>query len=226
MSEEFVQEQIKEINRKLDLILEENEVQRQNREAIKDLIDDVAFIGNDAFKNLVKELDHATIELDTEALKCLSLRLVRNIRSLGMVMEALESLSDLLKDISPIIKQIGLDGAQKFYELEQKGYFEILSQVGKAIDTIMSRYKTEDFQNLSDNLVLFADTLTNISDPRLLNKLNIAVSALKNIDPENIKEYSVWGLLRQMNKPEVRKSIGFIMAFLNNIINTEDKQNN
>ena len=143
-----------------------------------------------------------------------------------MVMEALESLSDLLKDISPIIKQIGLDGAQKFYELEQKGYFEILSQVGKAIDTIMSRYKTEDFQNLSDNLVLFADTLTNISDPRLLNKLNIAVSALKNIDPENIKEYSVWGLLRQMNKPEVRKSIGFIMAFLNNIINTEDKQNN
>jgi len=87
-----------------------------------------------------------------------------------MVLETLESLTDLLKDLTPIIKQIGLDGARKFYEFEQKGYFEILNQLGKALDEITSRYKIEDFKQLSENLVMITDTLVNITDPQMLNK--------------------------------------------------------
>jgi uncharacterized protein YjgD (DUF1641 family) len=221
MSDKLIQEQIKEINRKLDLILDETSVQRQNREAVNDLVDDVAVIGKDAFKQMVTQLDDAGIELDSEALRCLILRLIRNIRSMGMVLEILESFTDLAKDITPIVKQIGLDGVQKFHELEQKGYFEILNQLGKTMDTVLSRYSKEDLQRLSDNLIPVADTLVKIADPNLLNKINAASTALKDINPEDIEEYSVWRLIRQMNKPEVRKSFGFIMAFLQNISKTE-----
>jgi uncharacterized protein YjgD (DUF1641 family) len=221
MSDKLIQEQIKEINRKLDLILDETSVQRQNREAVNDLVDDVAVIGKDAFKQMVTQLDDAGIELDSEALRCLILRLIRNIRSMGMVLEILESFTDLAKDLTPIVKQIGLDGVQKFHELEQKGYFEILNQLGKTMDTVLSRYSKEDLQRLSDNLIPVADTLVKIADPNLLNKINAASTALKDINPEDIEEYSVWRLIRQMNKPEVRKSFGFIMAFLQNISKTE-----
>ena len=221
MSDKLIQEQIREINRKLDLIIDETSIQRQNREAVNDLVDDVAVIGKDAFKHMVIQLDDAGIELDSEALRCLILRLIRNIRSMGMVLELLESFTDLAKDLTPIIKQIGLDGVQKFHELEQKGYFEILNQLGKTMDSVLSRYSKEDLQRLSDNLVPVTDTLMNIADPNLLNKINTAATALKNINPEDIEEYSVWRLMRQMNKPEVRKSLGFIMAFLQNIIKTE-----
>jgi uncharacterized protein YjgD (DUF1641 family) len=221
MSDKLIQEQIKEINRKLDLILDETSVQRQNREAVNDLVDDVAVIGKDAFKQMVTQLDDAGIELDSEALRCLILRLIRNIRSMGMVLEILESFTDLAKDVTPIVKQIGLDGVQKFHELEQKGYFEILNQLGKTMDTVLSRYSKEDLQRLSDNLIPVADTLVKIADPNLLNKINAASTALKDINPEDIEEYSVWRLIRQMNKPEVRKSFGFIMAFLQNISKTE-----
>ena len=131
MSEKLIQEQIREINRKLDLIIDETSFQRENREVINDLVDDVAVIGKDAFRQMVTQLDDAGIELDSEALRCLLLRLIRNIRSLGMVMETLESFTDLAKDVTPIIKQIGLDSVQKFHELEQKGYFELLNQLGK-----------------------------------------------------------------------------------------------
>jgi uncharacterized protein YjgD (DUF1641 family) len=43
------------------------------------------------------------------------------------------------------------------------------------------------------------------------------MNALKEIRPEDIEEYSVWKLLKQINKPEVRKSLGFVMVFLRNI---------
>ena len=223
MSDKLIEEQIREINRKLDLLLDDASIQQQNREAVNDLIDDVSVIGKDVFKNMVVQLDDAGIELDGEALRDIGFRLVRNINNMGMVLEVLESFTDLAKDVTPIIKQIGLDGVQKFNELEQKGYFEVINQVSKTIDTVISRYDKEDIQRLSENLIPVIDTLVNIADPKLLNKINSATKALKAINPEDIEEYSVWKLIKQLNKPEVRKSIGFIMAFLKNISKTEIK---
>ena len=220
MSDKALQEQIREINRKLDLILDETSLQRENREVINDLVDDVAVIGKDAFRQMVTQLDDAGIELDSEALRCLLLRLIRNIRSLGMVMETLESFTDLAKDVTPIIKQIGLDGVQKFHELEQKGYFELLNQIGKTFDKVLSKYSIEDIQKLSENLVPVIDTLSTIADPRMLGKINAAAVALRDINTDEIEDYSVWRLMKQLNKPEIRKSLGFIMAFINNVSKT------
>ena len=220
MSEKAIQEQIREINRKLDLILDETSYQRESRESINDLVDDVAVIGKDAFRQMVTQLDDAGIELDSEALRCLLLRLIRNIRSLGMVMETLESFTDLAKDVTPIIKQIGLDGVQKFHELEQKGYFELLNQLGKTFDQVLSKYSIEDIQKLSENLVPVIDTLSTIADPRMLGKINAAAVALRDINTDEIEDYSVWRLMKQLNKPEIRKSLGFIMAFINNVSKT------
>jgi uncharacterized protein YjgD (DUF1641 family) len=221
MSEKLIQEQIRDINRKLDLILDETSFQRQNREAVNDLVDDVAVIGKDAFKQMVTQLDDAGIELDSEALRCLLLRLIRNIRGLGMVMETLESFTDLTKDVTPIIKQVGIDGVQKFHELEQKGYFEILNQLGKTFDQILSKYSIEDIQRLSENLVPVIDTLITVGDPEILKKINAAAVALRDINTDEIEDYSVWRTMKQLNKPEVRKSLGFIMAFINNVSKTE-----
>ncbi len=221
MSDKDIQEQIREINRKLDLILDEASVQRQNRESVNDLMDDVGVIGKDAFRHMVRKLDDAGIELDSEALGDMVLRLIRNIGNMGAVLEMLESLSDLAKDVTPIVKQIGLDGIQKFYELEQKGYFELLNQLGKAIDKIVSRYPVEELAGLSEKLIPVADTLVNLADPRVLGKINAVTTALKEISDEDIEEYSMWRLMKQMNRPEVRKIIGFLMAFLQKI----NKQN-
>ena len=225
MPDKLMQEQINEINRKLDLLIDEVTIQRQNREAVNDLIDDVAVIGKDVFKNMVTQLDDASIELDSEALRSLILTLMRNIGTIGMVLETLESLNDLTKDVTPIIKQIGLDGIKKFHELEQKGYFEVLNQIGFTIDTVISRYSREDLQKLSENLVPVTDALMIIADPRVLDKINAITTTLRDIKTDEIEEYSVWRMIRDMRKPEVKKSIGFIMAFLS-IINAKNSTNN
>jgi uncharacterized protein YjgD (DUF1641 family) len=221
MSDKLIQEQINDINRKLDLLIDEVTIQRQNREAVDDLIDDVAVIGKDVFKNMVTQLDDAGIELDGEALRSLVMKLIRNIGSMGMILETLESLNDLTKDITPIVKQIGLDGINKFNELEQKGYFDIINQLGITIDTVVSRYSREDLMKLSDNLIPVTDTLMIIADPRVLEKINSITTTLRDIKTDEIEEYSVWRMIREMRKPEVKKSIGFIMAFLS-IINEKN----
>jgi uncharacterized protein YjgD (DUF1641 family) len=217
MSEKAMQEQINEINRKLDLLLEESLVQRQNREAVNDLIDDVAVIGKDAFRTMVTELDNSSVELDGEAVKGLLIKIIRNVENMGMLLETIESINDLMKDLSPIIKQIGLDSIQKFHEMEQKGYFEIIGQLGSASDKIVSRYSREDIMKLSDNLVPVADAVMNLGNRNFLEKLNSITKALGDIKTEEIEEYSVWRIMRELNKPQVRKSLGFIMAFLTKI---------
>ena len=49
MTEQNIQVQIDDINKKLDLILDEVYAQKQNRESINDLMDDLSIVGKDVF---------------------------------------------------------------------------------------------------------------------------------------------------------------------------------
>ena len=56
MADQNIQAQIDAINAKLDLILEEVLAQREMRESVLDLADDVSIIGKDIFKNHITRL--------------------------------------------------------------------------------------------------------------------------------------------------------------------------
>lgn len=214
MVEKDIQTQIDQINHKLDLILEESEMQKQNRQAVVDLIDDMSVVGKDAFSGMVDSLDKAGIEVDGDQVNHLIMNFLRNINNINMLFSTLENLTDLLKDASPIIKQIGIDATDKFHEIDSKGYFEVINQVTIALDEIMRRYSRKDLENLSGNIVIVFDTLLAITDPAVMNKIQIFVETYKGIDHEDVPEYSVWKVMRELRKPDMKKSIGFIITFL------------
>ena len=223
MTESNIQTQIDQINHKLDLILEEATLQKQNRDIVVDLVDDLAIVGKDAFKGMVDSLDNAGIEVDSDQVNHLILNFIRNINNMNMLFRTLENITDLLKDASPIIKQIGIDATNKFNELDNKGYFEVLNQITIAIDTIMSRYSRKDIEHLSDNIITIMETLLAITDPEVMKKIEIFARTYREIDRESIPEYSIWKVMREFNKPEMKKSIGFIMTLLRKI-NAPDLQ--
>ncbi|TFH36441.1 MAG: hypothetical protein E4G95_05755, partial [Bacteroidia bacterium] len=140
MSEKDMQIQINEINRKLDLILEDRAVQKQNQDAVADLIDDLSIVGKDAFNGVVEGLDNAGIELDGDSIKHLILLFIRNVDNINTLMMTLENVMDLVKDISPIIKEVGIDAVDKFKEIDDKGYFEVLRQFMNALDNVMKKF--------------------------------------------------------------------------------------
>ena len=55
MAKDNIQEQINDINRKLDLVLEEVIAQRETRQSVEDLASDLTIVGNDIFKNADEE---------------------------------------------------------------------------------------------------------------------------------------------------------------------------
>lgn len=214
MSEQTIQAQIDAINRKLDLVLEEVYAQRELRESLKDLADDASIIGKDVFKNTVIQLDKAGVELDPEALAGIGLKLVRNIGNINEFLEMLESINDFMKDAGPIIHQVGLDAINKMHELEQKGYIDFFRELSKSLDNIVTHFSSEDVRALSENMVFILETVKNLTQPDMLKAINNALAIYKNLDMDQVQEYSLFRAMMEFRKPEMKRGIGFIITFL------------
>ena len=125
MSEINIQEQINELNRKMDLILENVELQKRSREEFDDLLADVNIVVRDAFRESVILLDKSQVELDHSGISNLVIRILQNLETFREMLEMMESARDFMKDLSPVLHQVGLDAVHKMNEFEQQGYFEI-----------------------------------------------------------------------------------------------------
>ncbi len=226
MDNSNIQEQINDINRKLDIVLDEIVAQRQTRQSIEDLTADLTIISKDVFTSAVTELDNAGIEVDGEAVKQLVLKLVRNVDTLTELFEMLESGKDLLADLTPILHQVGLDSIHMMNDLEKKGYFDFMSQSMKIFDNIVTHFSTEDVQMLADNIVTILETVKSLTQPDMLKAINSGLIVYKSIDVENIEEYSILKALRTMNSKEMRRGIGFMITFLKNISRETNKSQN
>lgn len=212
-----MQEQINAMNRKMDLILEEITIQKQKRQEVEDLVTDLSIIGNDMFKASVEELDHAGVELDTEALKSLFFKLLRNVGTLNDLVEMIESATDLAKDAAPIVHQMGLQGISQMNELEKKGYFEFIKELFKVVDNVVTHFSKDDIRLLAENVVTILETIKNLTQPEMLEAMNNAVNIYKKIETRDIQEYSLWKAFKEMRSPEMKKGIGFMITFLKNI---------
>ena len=169
------------------------------------------------FKASVDELDHAGVELDTEALKSLFVKLLRKVGTLNDLVEMIESGMDLAKDASPIIHQMGLQGINQMNELEKKGYFDFMRELFTIADNIVTHFSKEDVRLLADNVVTILQTIKNLTQPEMLDAMNNAVNIYKKIETHDIQEYSLWKAFKEMRSPKMRKGIGFMITFLKNI---------
>ena len=226
MSENNIQEQINELNRKVDIILEEMFAQRNSRIEKEDLIKDVSLVGKDMFAHTVTVLDQAGVDFDGEALTALLIKLVRNIGTFNQMTDTLESANDFMKDVSPIINQVGLDAIAKFAEFEQKGYLDFVKELISISDNIVTHFSVKDVRDLADNIVSILEMVKNLTQPDMIGAINNALTVFKSMDTENIPEYSMWKAFRTMQTPEMKKSIGFMITFLKNLTVTMNEEKN
>ena len=224
MANDNIQEQINDINRKLDLVLDEMMAQRETRQSIEDLTSDLTIVGTDFFKATVTELDNAGIELDGEAVKQLMFKLVRNVGTLNEMFEMMESVNDLVKDASPILHQMGLDGITMMNQFEQKGYFDFYREALNIMDNVVGHFSVEDVRLLADNVVTILETVKSLTQPDMLKAINSGLVVYKSIEVEDIEEYSIWKAIKAMNSKEMKRGIGFMITFLQNIAKETEKK--
>ena len=56
--------------------------------------------------------------------------------------------------------------------------------------------------------------------------VNNAVKVYSSLEMESVPSYSIWKLMRELNKPEMKKGLGFMVTFLKNMANTDTNTNN
>jgi uncharacterized protein YjgD (DUF1641 family) len=217
MAEKDLQRQINEINEKLDEILVCATQQRLRSATMDDLLADLSIIGKDVFHSTVAELDKQGIELNLDDLKYLLFKIIKNLDKVTNTLSAFESVYDLLNDIGPVAREVIIDFIKKLHEFEQKGYFSFFSEMVKVIDNVIIHYKAEDVKNLADNIVIILDVVKNITQPDVLQALNNAVNTYHKLDLENIPEYSVWKVMKELRTPEMKQGMGFLITFLKSL---------
>jgi len=217
MAEKDLQKQINEINEKLDEILVCATQQRLRSATMDDLLADLSIIGKDAFHSTVAELDKQGIELNVDDLKYLLFKVIKNLDKFTNTLSAFESVYDLLHDVGPVAREVIIDFIKKLHQLEQKGYFSFFTEMVKVMDKVITHYDVKDLKNLSDNVIILLDTVKNITQPDVLNALNNAVNTYHKLDIENIPEYSVWKVMREIRTPEMKRGMGFLITFLKNL---------
>lgn len=217
MEEIQLQTQITELNQKVDLLLEYVNQQRLKTNQLEDLMSDLSIVGKDVYDSAVVELDKRMVELDLDEIKGLGLRVLRNIGNINQFLETFESLSDFLKDVSPIANEVIIDFSKKLHEFDQKGYFEFFKEVGVIFDNIITHYSPEDVKSLADNIITIMETIRSATQPEMMNAITNGVKVYGSIETENIPEYSIWKVVKEMNQPEMKRALGFFVTFIKNL---------
>ncbi len=218
-----IQTQINTLNDKVDLILEYVNQQRLKSQSVDDLIADASIIGKDMYDSAVMELENRSIEVDPEDVKMIVLKILRNVRNINGVLDTFESTTDFLKDASPIFNEMIIDLIKKLNEFDRKGYFEFLAEAGAIVDNVVTHFTRDDIKLLADNVVPMLETVKSLTQPEMLKSVNNAVKIFSRLEMEAVPEYSVWKLIREMNKPEMKRAIGFMVSFMKNMSQPENE---
>ena len=218
MAEKELQEQLNELHQKMDMVLEYVSLQNQKREEIDDFVEDAGIVIKDVVRHTSGMLENAQVELDHVDLPGLMIKVLQNLGTFHEMFEMIESAKDFMKDVTPILHQVGLDAVNKMNELDRKGYFEYISELGNFVDKWIQLFTREDLIRLQNNLENIAGIVRNLSDPALMKGLNNMTLALAEVKPdEKLDNKSLFGLFKQLNSPEVRQSLSYSLRLVQQI---------
>lgn len=189
MEEIAIQNQINELNNKVDTLLEYIIAQNKKNQAIDDFIDDAYKVGIDLFKTSAVELDNNGVEVDMDEVKILIFKLLKNIQTFNTLINMLESMVDLVKDATPIAREMIIDLTYQLDKLEKNGTIESLKTI-----------------------------TTNLTNPDLLQSLAKISSAITSVKPdEKLDNISMFKLMKLLNNREVKSSLNYLIRILQEI---------
>ena len=223
MNTDIISTQLSDIQAKLNIITAEMEIQRRHRQEIQELKDDVTFIAKDIFNTAVTELEDVAPFVQTGDFLYLVKKLVRNTNNIIGMLEKMESVVDFIEDARPIGQSIFHDTLCRLDGLDRRGYFDFFAELVCILDNVVQHFSVKDLELLADNVVTILETIKDLTQPDMLKAINNAVQVYRHVDLDHVKDISVFGALREMNSPEVKRGIGFLITFIKNIAHASNE---
>ncbi len=222
MSEGNLQEQINELTQKVDLLVEYMTEQRLKANVIEDLGKDLYIIGKDVYDTAVVELDNQGVEFDMEEAKIIGVKLIKNLGSIRLAVETIESLFDLTKDIGPIANEMIIDFTHTLNELDQKGYPGFIKESANFVDSVVTNFGEDGMKQLTETVVPMIQLAKDLIRPESVKAAQNAVNAINSVDFDSVKPVSMWKLFKEMRSVEMRKFFGFTLAIIKNMFKKQD----
>ena len=213
MDNKDIQAQIDEINRKLDVVIEEIGYQRRQRQSLDDLREDLTRVGTDVYHSALGELEEFTYSFDMADVMLLSKQLLRNVNNLKTAFEQMESARDFVADFTMISKGAFNDVLLKLDDLDKKGYFRLLTETEQLLDAVVSSVTVEDLQRLRETIPILASVMNRLADPDMVKKLDTAVAAFENYSFDE-KSTSFFSLLKTLSSTETRKGMAYSLGLM------------
>ncbi len=225
MDNKQIEQQLLEINQKLNLITEYLQEQKRRQQEWDELKNDLTLVGKDVFQTAVQELDEISYHFDTADLLYLLKKLLRNTRNLTKMMDQLESATDFLHDITPLGKHILDELMENLTSLEQKGYFDFGREALKIVDTIVTSFTVDDVRLLRENIASILLTIKSFTQPQMLSTINNALGFFQKMEVMVEQDVSYRSLLKELRDPEFKRGLAFVIQFMKSMVHTNGNQN-
>ncbi len=208
-----------ELNQKIDALTvqvayltEETRLQRQRRLDWDELKSDVTPIATDVFRLTVEQLNEIESYVQLEDVLRIFKRLARNTRNLEQMLDQLESLSELSRNLGPLSQEAFTTVMKALDQMERKGYFKFLQGGANIAEQIVTSFTEDDVRQLGDNVVLILTTVKEMTQPDIMRLVQNTASVIR--EEEQDDNISMLSILRQLNDPAVRRGLSKTLTVL------------
>ncbi len=213
---------LQELNAKMDAmatqmqaLTEHVQEQRRRQQEWDELRADLTPVALDAYQVVVEQLTEIEPYVQLEDMLHLLKRLARNTHNIEMLLDQVESLTDLAKDVSPILNDAVLMSVQQLDALERRGYFKLMKEGQYVLDNIVDHFGPEDVRQLGDNAVTILTTVKQMTQPEIMGMMQNLAGGLRMAEtqPEQV-DTSFLSLLRQLRDPQTRRGLAITLGML------------
>ncbi|NQV16119.1 DUF1641 domain-containing protein [bacterium] len=219
-----ISRQLIDIQASLDGITAEMALVKRQRQEIEDLKDDLTRVAKDLFAGAIDEFEDIAPFVKTGDFLHLFKLILRNTNNITAVIGKLESAIDFFEDFKPIGKELFNDTLEKLDDLDRAKYFEFAKEAAGISNNIVGHFSTEDVRLLADNIVPILETVKSITQPELMGAIKNAVAVFDKMKVEGIQEVSIWKAMSELNTPEMKRGLGFVIAFMKTIASKESEK--
>ena len=212
-----ISKQLEQIQTSLDEISAELALVKKQRQEMEDLKEDLTRVAKDLFAGAIEEFEDIAPFVNTGDFLHLVKLIARNTNNITAVIGKLESALDFMEDFKPIGKELFNDTLEKLDDLDRARYFEFGKEAFKITDNIVEHFSADDVRLLAENIVPILETVKSMTQPEMMGAVKNAVAIFSSMDMDEAPEVSIWKAMKELNTPEMKRGLGFMITFLKNV---------
>lgn len=208
---------MQDINNKLDLLTGQMGTVMARIKRYDDFKEDLALFSNDAVNEIITFLSGVEFHLRSGDLLFLLKKLFMNVGNLTRIMDQVQSVTELLEDVTPLSKDIFNDIIEKLHKLEEEGFFKYLEAIKDIFRKCNDTFSPEDVAGMGNGFISILKLANRLNKPEYIEKLEKIADIIENTEIKRDKKVSLLKIFKKLRSKRVMQNAGIAIDFINKI---------